>query len=54
MDADMIEVPASRLGSADFYPEKRPVREVRVARFAIQRVAVTVAQFARLPGRPGT
>jgi formylglycine-generating enzyme len=47
--ADMIEIPAGRfrMGSAEFYPEERPVREVGVAAFAIQRGPVTVAQFAR-------
>jgi formylglycine-generating enzyme len=47
--ADMIEIPAGRfrMGSAEFYPEERPVREVAVAAFAIQRGPVTVAQFAR-------
>jgi len=47
--ADMVEIPAGRfrMGCADFYPEERPVREVRVEAFAIGRGPVTVAQFAR-------
>jgi formylglycine-generating enzyme len=46
---DMVELPAGRfrMGSADFYPEEGPVREVEVAGFAIQRGPVTVARFAR-------
>ena len=45
----MVEIPAGRfrMGSADFYPDERPVREVAVDGFAIQRGPVTVAQFAR-------
>ncbi len=35
------------MGFADLHPEERPVREVRVDRFAIQRGPVTVAQLAR-------
>jgi sulfatase modifying factor 1 len=45
---EMVEIPAGhfRMGSADFYPEERPVREVQVSGFAIDRGPVTVAQFA--------
>jgi formylglycine-generating enzyme len=45
---DMIHIPTGRyrMGSADFYPEEAPVREVEVAAFAIDRAPVTVAQFA--------
>jgi sulfatase modifying factor 1 len=52
---DMIEIPAGRfrMGSADFYPEERPVRDVEVSRFAIDRGPVTVAQFARFVGATG-
>ena len=41
----MIEIPAGRfrMGSAEFYPEERPIREVEVDGFAIQRGPVTVA-----------
>jgi formylglycine-generating enzyme required for sulfatase activity len=42
-----------RMGSADFYPEEAPVREVEVSAFAIQRGPVTVAQFARFVGQTG-
>jgi len=35
------------MGSKDFYPEERPVREVSVAGFAIDRHPVTVAEFRR-------
>ena len=35
------------MGSAGFYPEEEPVREVEVAPFSIDRTPVTVAQFAR-------
>jgi formylglycine-generating enzyme len=45
----MIEIPAGsfRMGSADFYPEEAPVRDVEVESFAIDRAPVTVSQFAR-------
>jgi sulfatase modifying factor 1 len=53
--AGMIEIPAGRfrMGSADFYPEEAPVREVRVSGFAIDRGPVTVAQFARFVEETG-
>jgi hypothetical protein len=35
------------MGSADFYPEEGPVREVEVAAFSIERGPVTVVQFER-------
>jgi formylglycine-generating enzyme required for sulfatase activity len=46
---DMVELPGGtfRMGSADFYPEERPVREVSVGRFWIDRHLVTVAGFRR-------
>jgi formylglycine-generating enzyme len=46
---NMIEIPAGsfRMGSAEFYPEEGPVREVQVDAFAIGRGPVTVAQFTR-------
>jgi formylglycine-generating enzyme len=46
---DMVQIPAGsfRMGSADFYPEEAPVREVEVGGFAIDRGPVTVAQFTR-------
>lgn len=46
--ADLVEIPAGafRMGSADFYPEEGPVREVEIDGFAIDRGPVTVARFA--------
>jgi len=37
--ADTVEIPAGtfRMGSADFYPEEQPVREVQLEAFAIRR-----------------
>jgi formylglycine-generating enzyme len=51
----MVELSAGtfRMGSAGFYPEERPVREVGVGDFAIDRGPVTVAQFARFVERTG-
>jgi sulfatase modifying factor 1 len=45
----MVEIEAGsfRMGSADFYPEERPVREVAVDRFAIDAHPVTVREFRR-------
>jgi formylglycine-generating enzyme required for sulfatase activity len=45
----MVEIPAGtfRMGSDDFYPEERPVREVSVEGFWIDRHPVTVAEFRR-------
>ena len=53
--ADMVEIPAGRfrMGCADFYPEERPVREVQVEAFAIERGPVTVAQFTRFAEETG-
>ena len=46
---NMVELPGGtfRMGSERFYPEERPVREVSVAAFAIDRHPVTVAEFRR-------
>jgi formylglycine-generating enzyme required for sulfatase activity len=46
---NMIELPAGtfRMGSERFYPEERPVREVSVDEFWIDRHPVTVAEFRR-------
>jgi formylglycine-generating enzyme required for sulfatase activity len=46
---DMVEIPGGtfRMGSEDFYPEERPVREVSVDAFWIDRHPVTVAEFRR-------
>jgi formylglycine-generating enzyme required for sulfatase activity len=41
------------MGSADFYPEEAPVREVEVGGFAIDRGPVTVAHFARFIEQTG-
>jgi formylglycine-generating enzyme len=51
----MVEIPAGtfRMGSAAFYPEERPVREVVVGGFAIDRGPVTVGQFARFVEQTG-
>jgi formylglycine-generating enzyme len=45
----MVELPAGtfRMGSDRFYPEERPVREVSVGGFWIDRHPVTVAEFRR-------
>jgi sulfatase modifying factor 1 len=52
---DMVQIPAGRfrMGSADFYPEEAPVRDVEVGGFAIDRGPVTVAQFARFVEEAG-
>jgi formylglycine-generating enzyme required for sulfatase activity len=44
----MVQIPAGRfrMGSADFYAEEGPVRDVQVSSFSIERGPVTVAQFA--------
>src|SRR3954467_703459 len=42
-----VEGGSFRKGSADFYPEERPVREVRVDGFSIDEHPVTVAEFRR-------
>ena len=46
---DMVELPGGtfRMGSEDFYPEERPVRDVSVEGFLIDRHPVTVAEFRR-------
>jgi formylglycine-generating enzyme required for sulfatase activity len=45
----MVHVPAGtfRMGSEDFYPEERPVREVEVGAFWIDAAPVTVGEFRR-------
>jgi formylglycine-generating enzyme len=45
---EMVQLPGGRfrMGSADFYPEEAPVREVEVGAFAVDRGPVTVDQFA--------
>src|SRR5262245_13166588 len=46
---DMVWVPGGEfsMGSADFYPEERPVRRVAVDGFWMDEHAVTVAEFRR-------
>jgi formylglycine-generating enzyme required for sulfatase activity len=46
---NMVELPGGtfRMGCDRFYPEERPVREVTVGGFAIDRHPVTVAEFRR-------
>lgn len=41
-----IESGTFRMGSAEFYPEEQPVREVRVDGFWIDQHPVTVVNFA--------
>ena len=48
-----IRTGAFRMGSAGFYLEERPIREVQVGDFAIDGGAVTVAQFARFVEQTG-
>ena len=52
---EMVELPGGtfRMGSDRFYPEERPVREVMVGPFAIDRHAVTVAEFRRFVKETG-
>jgi formylglycine-generating enzyme required for sulfatase activity len=54
-EGDMVQIPAGRfrMGSAGFYPEERPVREVEVGAFAIDRGPVTVSQFAQFVDETG-
>jgi formylglycine-generating enzyme required for sulfatase activity len=51
----MVEIPAGafHMGSAAFYPEEGPVRQVQVGGFEIDRGPVTVAQFARFVEQTG-
>jgi formylglycine-generating enzyme required for sulfatase activity len=53
--AEIVELPAGRfrMGSAAFYPEEGPVREVDVGPFAIDRGPVTVAQFSEFVDETG-
>jgi formylglycine-generating enzyme required for sulfatase activity len=46
---NMVDMPGGtfRMGSDRFYPEERPIREVSVDPFAIDRHPVTVAEFRR-------
>jgi sulfatase modifying factor 1 len=51
----MVELPGGtfRMGSADFYAEERPIREVSVEAFWIDRHPVTVAEFRRFVKETG-
>ena len=53
--ADMVEIPAGRfrMGSARFYPEEGPVREIELDSFTIDRGPVTVAEFGRFVDETG-
>jgi formylglycine-generating enzyme len=53
--ADTVAIPAGRyrLGSDEHYPEERPVREVEVAAFAIERTPVTNRAFAAFVAATG-
>ena len=52
---EMIEVTGGRfrMGSGGFYPEERPVREVALGAFAIDRGPVTVARFEEFVAETG-
>ncbi len=52
---EMVELPGGtfRMGSDRFYPEERPVREVTVGAFAIDRHPVTIAEFRRFTKATG-
>ena len=52
---DMVEIPAGRfrMGSDAFYAEERPVRDVEIGSFAIDRGPVTVTQFTRFVAETG-
>jgi formylglycine-generating enzyme required for sulfatase activity len=52
---DMVWIPGGtfRMGSANFYPEERPVREVTVDGFWMDRYAVTNDQFSRFVAQTG-
>jgi formylglycine-generating enzyme len=52
---NMVELPGGtfRMGSDRFYPEERPVREVSVDGFWIDRHPVTVAEFRRFVNATG-
>jgi formylglycine-generating enzyme len=52
---EMVSLPGGTfaMGSDEFYPEERPVREVSVGAFAIDRRPVTVAEFRRFVTETG-
>jgi len=49
LDREQVSIPAGtfRMGSEAYYEEEGPVRTVTVAKFSIERTAVTNAKFAR-------
>src|SRR3954447_21463514 len=51
----MVVLPGGtfRMGSEEFYPEERPVRDVALGPFAIDRHPVTVAEFRRFVTETG-
>jgi formylglycine-generating enzyme len=51
----MVDLPGGsfRMGSADFYPEEGPVREVAVDGFSIDAHPVTVGEFSRFVSATG-
>jgi formylglycine-generating enzyme len=53
--AAMAQIPGGtfRMGSEDFYPEERPVREVTVGRFWMDETPVTAAAFRRFVRETG-
>src|ERR1700748_1915359 len=55
MSEDMVRVPGGpfAMGSEDFYPEERPVREVEVDGFWMDDHPVTVAEFSRFVDATG-
>jgi sulfatase modifying factor 1 len=55
MHDDLAQLPGGtfEMGSADFYPEEGPVRQIQVDAFAIDRAPVTVRQFAEFVGHTG-
>src|SRR5882762_2075602 len=54
-DSDMLWIPGRtfRMGSEDFYPEERPIHEVSVDGFWMDRCTVTNAQFAQFVAATG-
>ena len=54
-NAEMVWIPGGtfRMGSANFYPEERPVHEVTVEGFWMDRYVVTNEQFARFVAETG-
>src|SRR5262245_17349600 len=52
---DMVWIPGGpfRMGSEDFYPEERPIHDVSVDGFWMDRYAVTNAEFTRFATATG-